>query len=138
VDVIGRPDILEDERFRTNIGRSGHRDALLPILHAEIAKRSRSDLLAAMNAGGIPCGEVLGLHETLTSARTDQAELVLRFNTDDGRDLHVLAPPYRLDGERLPVRLPPPALGEATGHVLGTLLGLSEEDLAGLRQDGVI
>lgn len=137
-DVIGRPDILEDERFRTNVGRSGHREALLPILHAEIVKRSRNDLLAAMNAVGIPCGEVLGLHETLTSARTDQAELVLRFNTEDGRDLHVLAPPYRMDGERLPVRLPPPALGEATGDVLGMLLGLSEEDLAGLRKDGVI
>jgi Predicted acyl-CoA transferases/carnitine dehydratase len=137
-EVIQRPDILQDERFRTNVGRSEHRAELLPILKEEMIKRSRQEMLEAMSAAGIPCGEVLGLHETLNSERAQQSGNVERFQTEDGREAHVLTPPYRLDGDRLPVRMPPPVLGEATDEILGGLLGLSEEDLTRLRANGVI
>jgi crotonobetainyl-CoA:carnitine CoA-transferase CaiB-like acyl-CoA transferase len=50
----------------------------------------------------------------------------------------VLAPPYRFDGERLPVRSAPPQLGEGTSDVLKSLLGLSDEKLAQLKAQGVL
>jgi crotonobetainyl-CoA:carnitine CoA-transferase CaiB-like acyl-CoA transferase len=50
----------------------------------------------------------------------------------------VLAPPWRFDGARLPVRSAPPRLGEGTDDVLQTLLGLSSEQLSRLKADGVI
>jgi crotonobetainyl-CoA:carnitine CoA-transferase CaiB-like acyl-CoA transferase len=52
--------------------------------------------------------------------------------------MHVMAPPYRLDGERLPVRRPPPVLGEGTREILTGLLGLDEARLAQLQEQGVI
>jgi crotonobetainyl-CoA:carnitine CoA-transferase CaiB-like acyl-CoA transferase len=52
--------------------------------------------------------------------------------------MHVMAPPYRIDGERLPVRRPPPPLGEGTHEVLRDLLGLDETRLAQLESSGVI
>src|SRR5690606_278612 len=83
-DVIGRPDILEDERFATNVGRSEHRADLLPVIKEELLKRSRKELLEGMSAVGIPCGEVLGLHEALTSERAAQSGVVQPFTTADG------------------------------------------------------
>jgi crotonobetainyl-CoA:carnitine CoA-transferase CaiB-like acyl-CoA transferase len=50
----------------------------------------------------------------------------------------VLAPPYRFDGERLPVRSAPPQLGEGTHEVLQSLLGLSNDRLAQLKANGVV
>jgi crotonobetainyl-CoA:carnitine CoA-transferase CaiB-like acyl-CoA transferase len=52
--------------------------------------------------------------------------------------VHVMASPYRFDGERLPVRRAPPQLGEGTQEVLRDLLGLDEEKLAGLKARGVV
>jgi crotonobetainyl-CoA:carnitine CoA-transferase CaiB-like acyl-CoA transferase len=49
-----------------------------------------------------------------------------------------MAPPYRLDGERLPVRRAPPELGEGTRDVLSSLLGLGDERLAELKALGVV
>lgn len=137
-DVIERPDILEDERFQTNVGRSDNRAVLLPILKEELLKRSRKELLERMSAVGIPCGEVLGLHEALTSERARQSGVVQPFATDEGTQAHVLTPPYRLDGERPPVRSVPPTLGEGTEEVLQAMLGFTEDELARLRADGVI
>jgi crotonobetainyl-CoA:carnitine CoA-transferase CaiB-like acyl-CoA transferase len=138
VDVIERPDIALDERFKTNIARTQHRDELMPEIRRELASRPRAELLARMSAGGIPCGEVAGLHEALTSQRAVDGGLVNTMPHAEVGSVNVLASPYRFDGERLPVRSAPPKLGEGTSDVLQDLLGLSAEKLAALKQGGVI
>jgi crotonobetainyl-CoA:carnitine CoA-transferase CaiB-like acyl-CoA transferase len=50
----------------------------------------------------------------------------------------VLAPPYRFEGQRLPIRHAPPTLGEGTRAVLQQLLALSDAELARLRDAGVL
>lgn len=122
-DVIERPDLAADERFRSNIGRSANRGLLLPELYRELGRRSRADLLAKLSAAGIPCGEVLGLHEALTSRRAVEGGLVTEQPHPVAGRTHVLAPPYRIDGERLPIRRAPPLLGADTAAVLDEWLG---------------
>lgn len=136
--VIERPDLADDERFKNNLGRGANREILVPQLLSEMRKRKRALLLERLASAGIPCGEVLGLHEALTSERATQAGLVTQQPHPEVGSTHVLAPPYRLDGERLPIRFAPPVLGEGTGQVLHSLLGLSEEALAQLKAQGVI
>jgi len=137
-EVIERPDLAADERFKTNILRSANRAVLLPELHAELARRQRADLLAKLAKSGIPCGEVLGLLEALNSKRATDAGLVTEQPHPVAGKVNVLAPPYRFDGERLPVRSAPPQLGEGTHEVLQSLLGLSADRLAQLKSNGVV
>jgi crotonobetainyl-CoA:carnitine CoA-transferase CaiB-like acyl-CoA transferase len=137
-DVIERPDLAEDERFQTNIGRAANRETLVPELKREIGRRERRVLLERLAQAGIPCGEVLGLHEALTSKRATDAGLVTTQPHPEAGSTHVLAPPYRFDGARLPVRSAPPQLGESTKDVLQSLLGLSDERLSRLKADGVV
>ncbi|MFM0032431.1 CaiB/BaiF CoA-transferase family protein [Paraburkholderia madseniana] len=137
-EVIERPDLVEDDRFRTNIVRAANREVLSPELRREIGKRKRQVLLERLARAGIPCGEVLGLHEALTSKRASEAGLVTTYAHPVAGTTHVLAPPYRFDGARLPVRSAPPPLGEGTNDVLQSLLGLSDEQLSQLKAEGVV
>lgn len=137
-EVIERPDIVEDARYKTNISRAEHRETLAPDLAREIASRPRKLLLERLTAAGIPCGEVLGLCEALTSTRAVEGGLVTQQPHPEAGSTPVLAPPYRLDGARPPVRLAPPAFGEGTRDVLQALLGVSDERLAQLKADGVV
>ncbi|MXN78148.1 CoA transferase [Burkholderia sp. 4701] len=137
-DVIGRPDLAADPRYQTNLGRSQNRAGLLPEIRRELASRTRATLLAGLAGAGIPCGEVLGLHEALTSERARRAGLVTRQPHPVAGGVDVLAPPYRFDGTRLPVRGAPPVLGADTAEVLGGWLGLSAGDVARLRADRVV
>ena len=111
-DVIERPDIAADPRYRTNLDRGTHRATLIPQLLTELRKRPRAELRRRLDAAGIPSGDVLGVHEALTSERTRQAGGVVRESTPHG-ERHVLAPPYRIDGRRTRVRLMPPPLTRA-------------------------
>ncbi|NDZ14896.1 CoA transferase [Variovorax sp. WS11] len=137
-EVLERDDLATDERFVTNLARSQNRHALLPELRAELARRPRELLLARLTAAGIPCGEVLGLLEALQSQRTAEAGLLAELpNPETGR-VQVLAPPYRFDGQRMPVRAAPPLLAQDTERVLGDLLGMDAQAIAALRQGGVL
>ncbi|CAG9173355.1 CaiB/BaiF CoA transferase family protein [Cupriavidus pampae] len=137
-EVICRPEWAEDERFATNTARATHRDVLLPELREVLRRFTRADLLARLNAAQIPCGEVLGMLEALQSERTAQAGLLHRFEDSEAGAQAVLAPPYAMDGERMPVRMPPPHMGEHTREVFRELLQLDDDAIAALRADGVI
>jgi crotonobetainyl-CoA:carnitine CoA-transferase CaiB-like acyl-CoA transferase len=136
--VIERPELPGDERYRTNLQRTVHRDGLIAIIEQELRARPRAVLIARMNAHGIPCGEVFGLHEALRSARAGEAGMVVEGARPDGSPGTVLAPPYRFDGARAPVRHLPPDLGQDTATVLTGELGLDPGEIESLRADGVL
>lgn len=136
--VLQRPDIVEDPRFATNVNRTKHRLELAPLLKDLIRTHPRDLLIERMQAVGIPCGRVAGLHEALTSERTQRSGLLRDMPHPVAGTTAVFAPPYRLDGQRLPLRNAPPTLGEGTREVLQRLLSMSDEQLQQLQQQGVL
>lgn len=137
-DVIDRPDLAEDDRFRTNIARAQNRSALLPEIDRELARRKRALLLERLKKANIPCGEVLGLHEALSSERATGSGLVANLPHPETGVVQVLSPPYRFDGARPPVRRAPPPLGEGTREVLQSLLHMNDDQITRLEADGIV
>jgi len=138
-EVINRADIMEDPRFSTNIARTQHKDALLASILEILAGMKADILIQRMSDCGIPCGRVSPLYEALTSARTKETGMVHAMGDGDGHEsTWLFASPYRFNGRRLPVRLPPPALGEGTREILGKYIELDEERFAALISEGVI
>ena len=135
--VVGEEGLLDDPRFATNLARAKNRAAIEPIILAALKRCTRADLLRALAAAGIPCGEVSGLHAALTSPRAGAAALVAEPAHPDGATTRVLAPAYVLDGARPPVTRPPPRLGADTDAILAEL-GVSEARIAALRADGIV
>ena len=136
--VIMRPDIVEDPRFSSNVNRARNRLELGPLLAELIRTFPRDVLLERLTAAGIPCGRVAGLHEALTSERTRRGQLVQDMPHPVVGTTPVFAPPYRLDGQRLPIRNAPPTLGEGTREVLQKLLSFSDAQLQALSEQGVL
>ena len=136
--VILRPDIVENPLFATNVERAKNRKELGPMLKALIQTFPRELLLERLTAAGIPCGKVAGLHEALTSERTRRGRMVQDMPHPEVGTTPVFAPPYRLDGQRLPIRKAPPTLGEGTRAVLQELLSMSDSQLEALQVAGVL
>ena len=122
-DVLDRQDLADDLRFKTNQDRKIHREILMPQIQQEVKKRKRQDLLNKLIEAGIPCGEVLGLSEALESNRVKNGGLITEHRHPVAGLTQIFSPPYRFDGERMPVRLAPPVLGKDTHDVLSEILG---------------
>lgn len=138
IDVLQRPELATDTRFSTNVLRSTHRAELVPVIEKALRQQTRAQLLERLNAVGIPCGEVLGLHEALCSARVNASGMVSQIPHPDVGSTAMYRSPYRFDGAPLAVRHPPPQLGAGTAEVLGELLGIDAQARHVLREKGVI
>jgi crotonobetainyl-CoA:carnitine CoA-transferase CaiB-like acyl-CoA transferase len=118
-EVIGRPELAADERFATNAVRVRNRDALIPLLSAELASRSAAEWLAALEAAAVPCAPVRTLDEVFASA---EGAAAIQEIDDPARGLlRLVADPIRVDGRMPPARFPPPLLGEHTDQILAEL-----------------
>ncbi len=118
--VIGRPGLASDPRFSTNQARVRNRAELEPILASAFAERPASAWLEELAAASVPCAPVRSVDEVFASpegrAAVQELEDPARAAT-----LRLVADPIRVDGRRLPSRLPPPLLGEHTDRILDEL-----------------
>jgi crotonobetainyl-CoA:carnitine CoA-transferase CaiB-like acyl-CoA transferase len=110
-------DLPDEGRFATNPLRVGARSDLAEWLGTAIRHRSRDELLAALAAADVPAGPVNRVSEAV--AMMEAAGSGEWLQDHDG--IRMAPDPIRIDGARLPVRLPPPRLGEHTAAVLAAL-----------------
>jgi crotonobetainyl-CoA:carnitine CoA-transferase CaiB-like acyl-CoA transferase len=118
-EVIGRPDLATDERFRTNAGRVENREVLLPILAEAFAGRPARDWLAALEEAAVPCAPVRTMDEVFAS--TEGSQMVEEVTDPARGPLRLVANPIRLSSSPTATRRPPPGLGEHTREVLEEL-----------------
>jgi len=117
LDVLDRPDLLEDERFTTNEQRVAVRAELEPEIERELAARTADEWIAELEAAGIPCGRVLDVAGVVSHPAFARAEV-----GSPAGALPTVGVPFLVGGAR-PDPGDVPALGEHTTEVL-TELGL--------------
>ena len=134
----GRPDLAGDERFRTNAGRVEHRDALIPALAEMMLARTQDEWIAALEAVGVPCGPINDLRRIFADPQAEARGLRMELPHSEAGSVPGVANPIRYVGEPHDYPGGAPALGEHTDEVLGGLLGMDEDEIAALREDGVV
>jgi crotonobetainyl-CoA:carnitine CoA-transferase CaiB-like acyl-CoA transferase len=135
--AVGRPDWAEDERFRSNAGRLGHRDLLLTDLAAIFLTRTREEWQAALDEADVPNSPVLELNEALLSPQIAVNETIQDVGTP-GHPCATVRCPVRSPSWPYRDVLPPPGLGAHSADVLGEWLGLSQDAIEDLVAAGAV
>ncbi|AOY97177.1 CoA transferase [Cupriavidus sp. USMAA2-4] len=135
---VDRPDLAADERFRSGPGRLVNRDALVPLLEAHMRTRPTAFWVEALEREGIPCGPINDYAQVLEDPQVRHRELQVDLTRSDGGLCPTVKSPLRLSATPVRYDAPPPRLGEHTETVLSGVLGKSPEEIAALRERGVI
>ena len=141
VELVGRPELTGDPRFRDRQGWVDHlEDVLRPAVEGWAAGKSRIEACAAMSEVGIAAGPCFTDDEVVADPHVAARSMLVEMPRTDGVDQPVLVPgnPVRLSGVAQGPETRVPWLGEHTDEVLGAELGLTDGELAALRDDGVI
>ena len=121
-DVLGIPEIAEDERFALNSDRADHRDELHPILLDRLAEWSADDLFIALNEVGVPCGPINSIADGVQLA--DSLGLRPRVTVGEGdREVDLVRNPITFSEAEPRYTSPPPTLGEHSDSVREWLSG---------------
>lgn len=133
--VIGYPQLATDERFSTNPARLANRDALIRLLGDIFITQPMAHWVMSLLAVDVPAGEIYTVQQALRLPHTHQRQMIVPMGIGDAM---MLASPMHLRHTPPAVYLPPPHLGEHTEQILLNELGMSSDEIANLRQRGII
>jgi crotonobetainyl-CoA:carnitine CoA-transferase CaiB-like acyl-CoA transferase len=136
-DAFGFADLRADPRLATNNQRVVAREWLLPLLRERLAPRRAADVSALFEAHGLPYAPITRPEQLFDDPHLLGTGGLAPLTLPDGRDTLTPLLPLTMQGQRLPLRLNPPRLGEHT-HSLLTTLGYSTEAIDRLVADGIV
>jgi crotonobetainyl-CoA:carnitine CoA-transferase CaiB-like acyl-CoA transferase len=137
-ELIGRPDLVDDERFAARHSRKLHRMELKAEIEAALARDSAANWEAQMLERGVPAGRVLSVPEVLGHAHLAARSFIREFPaTESEARQRVTRAGFRLHDADTAPSSPAPALGAHTEATLASL-GYDEPHIAQLRAEGVI
>ena len=134
---MGVEELKTDPRFQERDERKKNRKALTPLLEAKLKQRPTADWVEALNAGGIPSGEILPLGEALEQPQVRHRGTLEEVEVEGIGPVKLFGLSARLEKTPGGITSAPPRLGEHTGEVL-VGLGYTAEQAAALREKGVV
>ena len=135
--IIGREDLLEDERFATPPARARNADALTAIIEEWTRQHDKREVMRTFADAGIPCGAVLNTAEVLDDPHLRARGMVAEVEHPTRGRYPAIGCPVRLSDSKVELR-PAPLLGEHIEEVLTSWGGYSPEEIERLREQQVL
>ncbi|MGI4799942.1 MAG: CaiB/BaiF CoA transferase family protein [Janthinobacterium lividum] len=135
--VIGKPEMIDDPRFRTNTDRVQNRELVDAAVGGWFTARTRDEALAIMREAGVTAGPVYDIADAIADPHFREREVLVDVEDDDlgSIPVHNIVP--RLSGTPGVWRHQAPLLGQHTDALLAAA-GYAEGDIAQLRADGAV
>lgn len=127
VQVLGRPELATDERFKTMRDRVANRDALYEILDAEVRKWPIGQLADKLDEAGVPCAPVNTLDKVFEHPQSLARDMLVKVRKGDGGEMPMIGSAMKFEHFDIAAGWhEPPALGSHTDEVLRDWLGMTD------------
>ena len=137
-EAMERPGLAAPNRFGPQERRFAARDEVIALVGAWTGSLERDTLMERCLAAGVPIGSVNSIADIFDDPQFAAREDVVTVDAEGIGPVAVAGVVPRLSATPGRIASLGPPLGNANDEIYGGLLGVSEEDRARLRSDGVI
>ena len=118
-EMIGRPELADDPRFKTNAERVKNNELIVGILQEAVRKRSTAQWMTALEAEGIPAGPVLHHDEVFADPQILARSMVAEVEHAKAGKQKTLGVPLKMSATPGGVRRAAPVLGQHDDEIKG-------------------
>ncbi|HLQ35654.1 MAG TPA: CaiB/BaiF CoA-transferase family protein [Chloroflexota bacterium] len=136
-NAVGRPELIEDRRFRTQGDRRAHYDELRDELAPIFATKPRDEWIELLRELDVPCAPIYDLGEVFEDPQIRHMGLQITIERQRRPPIRTVASPVNLSDTPSPRPAPPPEFGEHTDEVLASV-GYDVAEIETLRARGVL
>ena len=137
-EAIGHPELGQDLRFKDGWSRTRNYDQLQPVMDVAMRRKSSQEWLEELSRLGIPCGPVNSVDQVAQDPHVLHRGMIAEIPHKRLGTWRVANTPFNISGATSGPQGPSPDLGEHTEEVLTDMLGLSAQEVAKLRSEGVV
>jgi formyl-CoA transferase len=134
--LIGREDLIGDPRYDKASARVEREAEVDELIAQWTREHTKEEAMALISGAGVPAGAVFDSMELTNEPSFWQRGILQTMQHGDWK-MTMPTWPVRFDGAPTPIK-PAPLLGEHTGEVLGDWLELSANEIAALRDKGIV
>jgi formyl-CoA transferase len=138
VEAGGRGELAFDTRYATNPLRVQNRDELVPLLAEMVKGKTRDEWITQLEAVGVPCGPINDIGDVYRNPQVQARQMVVETAHPTAGTMKLVRSPMKMSATPTDVGDAPPLLGQHTEQVLRDMLGRSADDIATLRDKGVL
>jgi crotonobetainyl-CoA:carnitine CoA-transferase CaiB-like acyl-CoA transferase len=136
--LVGRPDIAEQPWFGSAGERVRHGDQLDDIVAKWIGARDFDEVMTAFEKAGAAIAPIYDIEQLVNDPQVAALEAITTIEDEDLGPLRMQNIMFRLSGSPGAIRFAGRRLGQDNEHIYGERLGLDRDEIAQLRQQGVI
>ena len=136
-DALERPDLVEDERFRTPGARFRNAAERREITAGEIAKHASADLIERLQARQVPCAPILSRMDVLENDQVEQNRIIEVHEDPVLGPVRQPRPAARFEATPATIHRMAPFLGADNADILAEL-GYGTDEVRKLTDDGVL
>ena len=138
LDAMGRPELKADPRFKNNAVRVEHMGLVDGLIESWSQTLPRDEVMARLKTYRVPSAPVRNLREVMNDPHMHQRGMLEWIDHPELGRIVVPTSPLRYHGADKVATTPSPTIGQHNDEVYGAWLGLSADEIAGLRAEGVI
>ncbi len=135
--AIGREDLIDHEKFKTNPLRSKNYWELRPLIANEIKKKSTKEWQEIFDEMGIPNSPINTIDKVLENPQVMARNMIVEIDHPIAGRTKIPGIPIKLSLTPGEVRLPSPCLGMHRDEILKELLGYDQETIEELKKEGI-
>lgn len=136
--AIGRPELAADPKYATQLARSENEEALDATIGAWIEARPLDEVVAALNAAGIPAAPVYTVEDIFKDEHFKARDMLVRMPDEDFGSVALPGVVPKLSATPGEIRHTGHRVGEDTVDVLRDVLGLPADEVERLERERVI
>ena len=134
--TIGRPDALDDPRFKDWAARTANLPDLREVIEGALASDDAKTWEARLTAADVPCSSIWKIDEIVKHPQLESRDVLQTVHSKYG-PMRLVGSGFRLAHGSPGIDRPPPTLGEHTDEILGEA-GYAPAEIEKLRGSGVI
>ena len=135
--VVGREDLIGDEKYNTPAKRLQHESEVDDIIAAWTKTETKFDAMKIVGEAGIPAGAVMDTAELYADKTFEERGVMQTMEHPVHEPFKMPGWPVRVDGKAVRIKSSP-MLGEHTEQVIGEWLGLNEAAVGELKAAGAV
>ena len=136
--LIGQPELLEDERFAEHMARVQHADELDAIIETWLQDKTKEHAVQLLSAHAIPAAPVNTIAEMVNDPQVKARNMHVEVEHPDFGPVVITNSALKLSTTPGIIDTPAPRVGQHTAEILGSWLGYDQARLDDLRTQGVI